>query len=98
MNSHGCAPKSNPSFNSGIRQYVCTAAREYPSMVRSPWDCVKSGTFSGIRECYLWKIGQPPIGTAISCVREEISAIVRLSNRERGFRESQAKSSPKVPI
>ena len=28
MNDQGCAPRSKPIFSSGIRQYVCTAARE----------------------------------------------------------------------
>ncbi len=32
-----------PRFNSGIRQYVCTAAREYPSIVRFPCFSVRIG-------------------------------------------------------
>ena len=28
IKSHGCAPRSNPILSSGMRQYVCTAARE----------------------------------------------------------------------
>ena len=46
MNDQGWAPRSNPSFSSGTRQYVCTAAREYPSSVRPLCSIVRTGALS----------------------------------------------------
>src|SRR5438309_5523732 len=88
MNDQGWAPRSNPSFSSGTRQYVWTAAREYPSSVKPLCSIVRTGALS---------TGWSSDSTVVSIPMSDANAASRLSdspNRPRTIRTVDHNANP----